>query len=84
LILFSRAYQIAQKAEKNFGKLLAIGIGLSIALQAFINIAVSVGIFPTTGQPLPLVSMGGTSSWFTCFLFGVLLSISKGLAKNHE
>ena len=52
-------------------------LGLVISLQAFINMGVAVNLFPTTGQPLPMVSMGGTSIVFVAIMFGVILSISK-------
>lgn len=77
LILFYRGIKIAQKAERSFGTFLAIGLSFSLVFQAMINMAVAVNLFPVTGQPLPLVSMGGTSIWFTCLAIGILLSVSK-------
>jgi cell division protein FtsW len=76
LILFYRGIKIAQKAEKNFGTFLAVGLSFSLVFQAMINMAVAVNLFPVTGQPLPLVSMGGTSIWFTCLAIGIILSVS--------
>ncbi|MFV0345277.1 MAG: FtsW/RodA/SpoVE family cell cycle protein [Bacteroidales bacterium] len=58
-----------------FAKFMALGLGVLISFQAFINIGVNVGLFPVTGQPLPWVSMGGTSMLFTAFSFGIILSI---------
>ena len=49
---------------------------MPIVFQAFINMAVVVQLFPTTGQPLPLISMGGTSIWMTCLAIGIVLSAS--------
>ena len=76
LILFFRGIRTAQKSEKTFGALLAIGLSFSLVFQAMINMAVAVNLFPVTGQPLPLVSMGGTSIWFTCLAIGIILSVS--------
>jgi cell division protein FtsW len=76
LILFYRGIKIAQKSEKNFGTFLAVGLSFSLVFQAMINMAVAVNLFPVTGQPLPLVSMGGTSIWFTCLAIGIILSVS--------
>lgn len=77
LILFYRGVKIAQQAEKSFGTFLAIGLSFSLVFQAMINMAVAVNLFPVTGQPLPLVSMGGTSIWFTCLAIGIILSVSR-------
>ncbi len=77
LILFYRGIKIAQNAERSFGTFLAIGLSFSLVFQAMINMAVAVNLFPVTGQPLPLVSMGGTSIWFTCLAIGVILSVSR-------
>lgn len=76
LILFFRGIRIAQNSDKTFGSLLAIGLSFSLVFQAMINMAVAVNLFPVTGQPLPLVSMGGTSIWFTCLAIGIILSVS--------
>ncbi len=77
LILFFRVIRIANKCQGNFGTLLSIGIGFSLVFQALINMAVAVNLFPVTGQTLPLVSMGGTSIWFTSISLGIILSISR-------
>jgi len=77
LILFFRGIRIASNSEHTFGTLLAIGLSFSLVFQAMINMAVAVSLFPVTGQPLPLVSMGGTSIWFTCLAIGIILSVSK-------
>ncbi|MCX7696271.1 MAG: FtsW/RodA/SpoVE family cell cycle protein [Bacteroidales bacterium] len=77
LILLYRTIVIARKNEGRFGIYMSLGIGFMLFLQAMINMGVSVGIFPVTGQPLPLVSMGGTSIWFTCLSLGIILNISQ-------
>ncbi len=77
MILFFRGIRILRDSEKTFGGLMAVGLSFSLVFQALINMAVAVNLFPVTGQPLPLVSMGGTSIWFTCISIGVILSVSK-------
>jgi len=79
--LLFRLVIIATKTPTIFGTLLALGVGLPIIFQAMINMAVAVGLFPVTGQPLPLISTGGTSIWMTCFAIGIVLSVS---AANHN
>ncbi len=74
--LLFRIVIIATKTETIFGTLLVLGVGLPIVFQAFINMGVAVGLFPVTGQPLPLISTGGTSIWMTCFAIGIILSVS--------
>ena len=81
ITFFYRVVVVSHRCSAIFGKLLAIGVGFPIVLQALINMAVAVELFPVTGQPLPLVSSGGTSIWMTCFSIGVVLSISR---KNRE
>ena len=79
LILLLRAVRIAHRCDKPFGSLVAVGLSLMLVLQAMINMAVAVNLVPVTGQPLPLVSMGGTSVWFTCLAIGIVLSVSRSL-----
>ncbi|MEO7079966.1 MAG: FtsW/RodA/SpoVE family cell cycle protein [Flavobacteriales bacterium] len=79
LILLSRSMRIANRCEKPFGALVAVGLALSLVLQALVNMAVGVNLVPVTGQPLPLVSMGGTSMWFTCLSLGIILSVSRSV-----
>ena len=76
LILFYRALRIAIKITSVFGGLLCVGLMFSLVFQAFVNMLVSVGVLPVTGQTLPLISMGGTSILFTCITVGVILSVS--------
>jgi cell division protein FtsW len=77
LLLFIRFIINAQKASSLFGKLLIIGLGFPIIFQAFINMGVAVELLPVTGQPLPLISSGGTSIWMTCIAIGIILSVTK-------
>ncbi len=76
LILLFRVVRVAISCPKMFGSLTVMGLGFMIVLQAFINMGVAVSLFPVTGQPLPLVSMGGTSTLFNCLSLGIILSIS--------
>ena len=66
---------IAKNAKDKFGKLLAFGISFSIAIYAFVNAAVAIGVFPVTGLPLPLISHGGTAIVIVCASLGILLNI---------
>ncbi|HEY1039204.1 MAG TPA: FtsW/RodA/SpoVE family cell cycle protein, partial [Bacteroidia bacterium] len=84
LILFFRSIRILRSSDKTFGGLLAVGLSFSLVFQALINMAVAVNLFPVTGQPLPLISMGGTSIWITCITIGVILSISKEAENNQS
>jgi cell division protein FtsW len=84
LILLYRGIRIAIRAPGTFGALLAIGVTISLIIQAFANMAVAVNLVPVTGQPLPLVSMGGTSIWFTSIAIGIILSVSKELDEEEE
>lgn len=76
LLLLFRIVVVAHSAKTVFSKLLVIGVGLPIVFQALINMAVVVRLFPVTGQPLPLISMGGTSIWMSCLAIGIVLSAS--------
>ncbi|HLV52875.1 MAG TPA: FtsW/RodA/SpoVE family cell cycle protein [Cryomorphaceae bacterium] len=77
LIFLYRSLRVGRMCKRDFGALMSIGLGLLIVIQAFINMGVSVGILPVTGQPLPLVSLGGTSIWLTCIAIGIILSVSR-------
>lgn len=77
ILFFFRVTRIVTKSPKAFGAMAAIGLGLSILLHAFINIAVSVHLVPVTGITLPIISKGGTSILFTCISIGIILSVSK-------
>lgn len=77
LILFFRFLIRSNKAPSLFGRLLIVGLGFPIIFQAFINMGVAVELLPVTGQPLPLISSGGTSIWMTCLSLGIILSVTK-------
>lgn len=76
IMLMIRVGIIARRCEKLFPKYLVIGCGLLIVIQALTNMAVAVNLIPVTGQPLPLISRGGTSTMLTCIYIGIILSVS--------
>jgi cell division protein FtsW len=78
LVLLYRGMLAVSKSSNAFGGLLSAGLSFMLAIQAMLNMAVAVGLVPVTGQPLPLVSMGGTSLLFTGISFGIILSVSRG------
>ena len=84
IILLFRTGRIASRCENNFPALLAIGLALLLVTQALFNMCVAVGLAPVTGQPLPLISKGGTSSIINCIYIGVILSISRSAQKKPE
>lgn len=83
LALFFRVIMIVRKTSKAFATFIAIGCGFSLVFQALINMAVAVNLFPVTGQPLPMLSMGGTSVLFTSLAIGILLSVSRETEKTE-
>ncbi len=84
LWLLFRTGLIVRRTRSTFGAFLAFGLALGLVFQAFINMGVAVGLLPVTGQTLPLVSMGGTSMFFTSMALGMILSVSWGAAKELE
>lgn len=84
LILLYRAIRIAGRCERPFGALMVTGLTFSIVLQALINMGVAVKLIPVTGQTMPLVSMGGTSTWLTCLALGMILSVSRSVDEGPE
>ena len=82
LALLFRASRTAIKCESVFGRNLVLGLGLMITVQALVNMGVSVRLFPTTGQPLPLVSYGGTSLLFTCLSIGMMLAVTRAVQND--
>lgn len=84
LILLYRAIVIMVAIPQSFGGFISFGLAFMIVMQAMINIGVAVGILPVTGQPLPFVSMGGTSLMFTGIAIGVILSVSKEINKIND
>ncbi len=86
LIFFYRCISIVIKSPKAFGAFLAVGLGLSLTLQAMINMGVAVHLLPVTGVTLPFISMGGSSIWFNSMALGIILSVSRYIEeiKNEE
>lgn len=82
LWLLFRAGIIVRKMERTFPAFLTIGLTLILVFQAMVNMAVAVNLFPVTGQPLPLVSMGGSSMLFSSFSLGIILSVSRGVKEQ--
>jgi cell division protein FtsW len=83
LMLLFRGVSVSTKSEKTFGTLLAFGLSFSLIFQGMINMAVAVNLFPVTGQPLPFLSMGGTSLLFSSIAIGIILSVSKETAEGN-
>lgn len=77
LWIFYRAGVVVRRCNRPSAALMVLGLALSITSQAFVNMAVSVGLLPVTGQTLPLISLGGSSVFFTCIAFGMILGISR-------
>ena len=84
ILLLIRSYYIARKCESLFPAYLIMGLSLMLVVQALINMAVAVGAMPVTGQPLPLISRGGTSTFVNCAYFGIMLSVSRSARKIEE
>lgn len=84
LLFLFRGVTIVRKSTRTFPAFLATGIVLIYTIQAFVNMAVSTGVMPVTGQPLPWISMGGTSMLFTAAGFGIILSVSYHNKKDEE
>lgn len=82
IVLLFRVGRIATRCKEKYPAYLAMGLGMLLGLQAFINMSVAVGLFPVTGQPLPLISKGGTSVLMTSGCIGMLLGISNTLDKE--
>jgi cell division protein FtsW len=84
LILIYRAGVLVRKSTRTFPAFLVVGLTLGLVLQAMVHMAVAVDLIPVTGQPLPLVSMGGTSRILTCISLGIILSVSKGIKEQQR
>ncbi len=78
LVLLHRGMKAAYNSERAFGGLLSAGLSFDLVCQAMVNMGVVVGLGPITGQPLPLISMGGTAMIFTGISVGIILSVSRG------
>ncbi|MFM2156801.1 MAG: hypothetical protein RL516_1550 [Bacteroidota bacterium] len=84
LLFFYRALLIVKRTDKAFAAMITVGFAFSMVFQALINMGVAVGVFPVTGQTLPLLSMGGSSIIFTSFAFGVILSVSNSIDNKEK
>ena len=84
IILLFRTGIIANRCENTFPAFLAMGIAFLLVTQALFNMLVAVGLAPVTGQPLPLISKGGTSTIINCIYIGVILSVSRSAKKKKE
>ena len=83
IVLVYRTARIASRCENNFPAFLAMGLALLLVIQAAFNMLVAVGIAPVTGQPLPLISKGGTSTIINCAYIGIILSVSRSAKKRQ-
>ena len=84
IVLLYRAARIASRCENNFPAFLVMGLALMLVIQATFNMMVAVGIAPVTGQPLPLISRGGTSTLINCAYIGAMLSVSRSAKKRGQ
>ena len=84
IVLLYRAARIASRCENNFPAFLIMGLALLLVIQATFNMMVAVGLAPVTGQPLPLISKGGTSTIINCAYIGAILSISRSAMMKRE
>ena len=82
IVLLYRAARIASRCENNFPAFLIMGLSLLLVVQATFNMMVAVGLAPVTGQPLPLISKGGTSTIINCAYIGAILSVSRSAKMN--
>ena len=84
IVLLYRAARIASRCENNFPAFLVMGLALMLVIHATFNMMVAVGIAPVTGQPLPLISRGGTSTIINCAYIGAMLSVSRSAKKRGQ
>ena len=84
IVLLFRAARIASRCDNNFPAFLVLGLALMLVIQASFNMMVAVGIAPVTGQPLPLISRGGTSTIINCAYIGAILSVSRSAKKKSD
>lgn len=83
LLFLWRSILIFRRCPYAFGAFLAVGLSITLVFQAMLNMAVNVHLVPVTGLTLPLVSMGGSSIWFTSIAIGVVLSVSRYVDENE-
>jgi cell division protein FtsW len=79
LVFLFRSIRLFRKCPYAFGAFLALGLSFTLVIQALVNMAVNVNLFPVTGVTLPLVSMGGSSFLFTCVAIGIILSVARNV-----
>ena len=84
IVLLFRGARIANRCENNFPAFLVMGLALLLVIQAVFNMMVAVGLVPVTGQPLPLISKGGTSTVINCVYIGMILSISRSAKRKTK
>ena len=84
VFLLFRTGKIANRCENNFPAFLAMGLALLLVTQALFNMCVAVGLVPVTGQPLPLISKGGTSTIINCIFMGAIISVSRTAKKAEK
>lgn len=84
MYLLFRAAVMVRKSSRTFPAFLVIGLSLLITFQALVNMAVAINLIPVTGQPLPLISMGGSSILFTCVSLGIILSVSREIKEQGQ
>lgn len=84
LIFLFRCIRIFRKCPYAFGAFLALGLSFTLVIQALINMAVTVNLFPVTGVTLPLISMGGSSFLFTCLAIGIILSVARNVEQESK
>lgn len=84
IILLTRSTRIMKKKPLSFGALLSFGIAFILIMQAMINMGVSTGLLPVTGQQLPFISKGGSSMLMTGFAVGMILSVTRNLEKTED
>ncbi|WP_283391200.1 FtsW/RodA/SpoVE family cell cycle protein [Millionella massiliensis] len=84
LWIFYRAGMIVRRCNRPSQGLMVLGLSLIVTMQAFVNMAVSVGLMPVTGQPLPLISLGGSSVFFTCIAIGMILGVSRESEREQQ
>jgi cell division protein FtsW len=79
LLFLFRSIRLFRRCPYAFGAFLAVALSFTLVIQALVNMAVNVNLFPTTGVTLPLISMGGSSLFFTCFSIGIILSVARNV-----
>lgn len=84
IVLLFRASRIANRCERNFPAFVVLGLAMLIVVQALVNMSVAVGLLPVTGQPLPLVSRGGSSIIVTSIYFGMMISVSRFARQRQQ